>query len=337
MEKEKIELIQIEMLTEKERNSVDAFLLSPNTNGEFINSLGYLAYHPRERFTEDSVVVRDVASKTVRGVMLATIDPENPKRVVSHMGTTFAGPILDQKLSIEGIETVLDLLMNYYEQRYEEIILKTTPPCYTAQPFDSIGYFLLRRGYTFGMTALANVIDLTQLHTEVDILQLFDAKKRNHTKKALKNESFIFGTSPCIRSEVWDQMNENLYHKFNSKTTHTYEEICDLARRVPERIQAFYVDTSDGDYGAFALVYKFKNVYHTQYLDTNYHYTGEYPNLLLVLRLIEQAMKEGYRYFSFGASTEAGGNIMNTGLYNYKSGYGGGDILLPKYTWRKKA
>ena len=327
MEKEKIELIQIEMLTEKERNSVDAFLLSPNTNGEFINSLGYLAYHPRERFTEDSVVVRDVASKTVRGVMLATIDPENPKRVVSHMGTTFAGPILDQKLSIEGIETVLDLLMNYYEQRYEEIILKTTPPCYTAQPFDSIGYFLLRRGYTFGMTALANVIDLTQLHTEVDILQLFDAKKRNQTKKALKNESFIFGTSPCIRSEVWDQMNENLYHK----------EICDLARRVPERIQAFYVDTSDGDYGAFALVYKFKNVYHTQYLDTNYHYTGEYPNLLLVLRLIEQAMKEGYRYFSFGASTEAGGNIMNTGLYNYKSGYGGGDILLPKYTWRKKA
>lgn len=335
MDRAKLELVSVEEMNEKEQMAVDAFLLSPNTNGEFINSLKYLAYHPPGRFTEDSAVVRDIASKTIRGVMLATVDPEVPTRIISHMGTTFAGPILDQNLSIEGIETVLDVLMNYYEQKYAEIVLKTTPPCYTAQPFDPIGYFLLRRGYSFGMTALANIIDLSNLKTEADILHLFDSKRRNQTKKALKNELFEFTMSSHVRPEVWGRMNENLHQKFNSKTTHTYEEICDLLQRVPERIQACYVDTTEGDYGAFALIYKFKRVYHTQYLDTNYQYTGEYPNLLMILRLIQQALEEKYRYFSFGASTEAGGSILNRGLYNYKSGYGGGSILLPKYTWRK--
>lgn len=40
----------------------------------------------------------------------------------------------------------------------------------------------------------------------------------------------------------------------------------------------------------------------------------------------------GYCYFSFGASTEQEGEILNQGLYHYKAGYGGGDILLPVYT-----
>lgn len=335
MERTNLELVEIKNLSEKERSAVDAFLLAPNSNGEFINSLQYLEYHPPGRFQEDSVVVRDTASKTIRGVLLATVDPEDPSRIISHMGTTFAGPILDQKLSIEGVETVLDIMMDYYEQTYREIVLKTTPPCYTAQPFDAIGYFLLRRGYSFGMTALANIIDLSTLETEGDILQLFDSKRRNQTKKAIKNGLFQCAMSSQVRPEVWERMNENLHQKFNSKTTHTYEEICDLMRRVPDRIQTCYVDTTEGDYGAFALIYKFKRVYHTQYLDTNYQYTGEYPNLLMILRLIEQAMQEGYRYFSFGASTEAGGSVLNRGLYSYKAGYGGGAILLPKYTWRK--
>jgi len=85
-------------------------------------------------------------------------------------------------------------------------------------------------------------------------------------------------------------------------------------------------------YGAFALIYKFKNVFHTQYLDMNYNISSEYPNLYLIHCLINTAVKEGFRYFSFGASTENGGEYLNETLYGYKNGYGGGSILLPKFT-----
>ena len=92
------------------------------------------------------------------------------------------------------------------------------------------------------------------------------------------------------------------------------------------------MDTADGIYGAFGLIYLFKNVFHTQYLDLNYDYSTHYPNLLLITELIWEARRLGYRWFSFGASTESGGQVMNEGLYEYKAAYGGGDILLPVFT-----
>ena len=52
----------------------------------------------------------------------------------------------------------------------------------------------------------------------------------------------------------------------------------------------------------------------------------------MIKELIKTARELGYRYFSFGASTEDGGDILNYGLYEYKAEYGGGDIILPVYT-----
>jgi len=64
----------------------------------------------------------------------------------------------------------------------------------------------------------------------------------------------------------------------------------------------------------------------------NYELRNEYPNLYLIHNLIKMAINEGYRFFSFGASTENEGNILNEGLFNFKNQFGGGSILLPKYT-----
>ena len=127
-------------------------------------------------------------------------------------------------------------------------------------------------------------------------------------------------------------MNDNLESKFGYKTTHSYDEITWMQKNMPEHIVPYETRTKEGEYAAFALVYKFKHVFHTQYLDVNYRFSGEYPNLYLVHNLMMEAAREGYRMFSFGASTENGGKDLNEGLFAYKSGYGGGSILLPCYT-----
>ena len=176
------------------------------------------------------------------------------------------------------------------------------------------------------------MINIAHIEKEEEILFLYDSAKRNHTKKALKSGLFLFDLKDkIIHPKIWQAMNNNLNQKFASHTTHTYEEILELQGKFPDKIVPYYVNTHDGEYGAFALVFKFKNVFHTQYLDTNYKYTGQYPNLLLIYELIKIARSEGYHIFSFGASTENGGDFLNTGLYNYKAGYGGGDIILPKF------
>lgn len=317
-------------LTEKELEKADAFILKDSTTGEFINTFNYMGYHPQERFIDDSIVIMDYGSGEIKGVMLAACTGENC--IMSHPGTTFAGPVIDRNVNLETAEAVLNLMFGYYEKRYHKIIIEKIPEYYTSQPFHLIDYFLLQRGYFYAMSALTNVINIRQIASETDAYTLFDSKKRNQVRKAVKAGRFIFSSENDVRKDVWDSMNENLRRKFDSKTTHTLEEIRELKNRCPRHIKAYYVDTKEGEYGAFALIYLFKNVFHTQYLDVNYKYTGQYPNLLLIFELLMEARRMGYDYFSFGASTENRGAVINRGLYHYKAGYGGGDIILPVYT-----
>lgn len=329
---EKYELKQLKDLSEKQVVRIDDFIMKGTTNGEFINTSYYLGYHPAGRFQDDSVVVLDQGSGEVRGVMMAAYDGNGT--VVSHPGTTFAGPVVDRNAKIEVIEIIMEKMLGYYESRYSEVIIKKTPDYYTKQPFHLIDYILLQRGYTFGMSALANIINIDGIDSEDAILSLFHPKRRNQVKKVISEHNFIFSAEEEIREAVWSNMNENLHNKFDSKTTHTLAEIRELKGRYPEQIRTYYVDTPEGDYSAFSLAFLFKNVFHTQYLDVNYEYARQYPNLLLIKELIKIARELGYRYFSFGASTEDGGKILNYGLYDYKAEYGGGDILLPVYARR---
>ena len=326
---EKYEIKQKKDLSEKQLNKTDDFIMKKSTNGEFINTFYYLAYHPEGRFQDDSIVVLDRGSGEIKGVMMAAYDDNGT--VASYPGTTFAGPILDRNAKVEVTQIIMDKILSYYENKYKDVVIKKTPEHYTKQPFQLIDYILLQRGYVFSMSALANIINIDKTDSENDILSLFHSKRRNQVKKVMTEDKFKFSEEENIREEVWRNMNENLQNKFDSKTTHTLADIRELKRRYPDHIKTYYVDTLEGEYGAFATIFLFKNVFHTQYLDVNYKYVKQYPNLFLIKELIRIARGLGYRYFSFGASTEDGGAVLNYGLYDYKAEYGGGDILLPVY------
>ena len=311
---------------------IDSFIMKGSTTGEFINTLNYLNYHPEGRFEDDSIAVFDNGCGEVRGVLVAAKTGINT--VESYPGTTFAGPVIDRTSNLDVIETVMDMMLGYYEAKYKEIKIHKIPDYYTEQPFYMIDYILLNREYSYGMSALANIIDLRNIQTEDDIWKLFYSKKRNKTRKVMKEQIFVF-TEGKVREDVWTNINKNLESKYNTKTTHSFEEIQELINRCPENIKAYYVNTDVGEYAAFAMVFLFKNVFHTQYLDMDYKYASKCPNQMLVFELIRIAKTMRYTYFSFGASTEKRGKILNRGLYNYKIGYGGGDVILPVYVKTK--
>lgn len=328
-----LKLFSLAELPEEVLHKIDAFILSEDTNGEFINTLQYLSYHG-DRLQTDSVVVMDVDSGAIKGVMLASVDKEK-NMIISHAGTTFAGPVIRNKEKYTAISKIIKLILEYYESSYKQIVLKITPQSYTRQVQDIIPYLLLQHGYSYGVSALANIINLNGITSEEDIFRLYTANRRNHVRKAIKKGAFIVTKGDKINFTIWDSMNQNLKNKYEAQTTHNFEEIKMLQQKMPDRITPYEVYTREGEYAAFALVYCFKNVMHTQYLDLNYKFSGEYPNLLLMHELIYKAVMEGYQAFSFGASTEAGGNYLNEGLYTYKNQFGGGSIILPVFCNRK--
>lgn len=327
-----LKVVSINDLTQNELEKVDAFIMSEFTNGEFINSVKYLSYH-RDRFVTDSIVICDKQSKTIEGVVMATAEDN---MVISHKGTTFAGPIVSLKNSYDKTKSIIELVLDYYENKYDIVCFKTTPTLYAYQETGVLDYILLQHGYKYGMTALSNVIKINSIHSEDELFKLYDSKKRNQVRKAIKCNEFVFNRESLIDEKIWNFMNKNLAEKYQVCSTHSYDEIADLQQRFPNHIVPYTVKTNNGEYAAFGLIFKFKNVFHTQYLDMNYEYAMKCPNLFLVHNLIQEAMKEGYSVFSFGASTENGGEYLNEGLLAYKAGYGGGNIVMPIYIKEKR-
>lgn len=323
----------VRSLEEKEKSRTNSFILDDNTNGEFINSIEYLSYHPEKRFNDESIVIIDRESGSIKCVLMAASTHAEPYKLISHPGTTFSGLVCDKNLKYDELMMLIDVIEEHYKElNYKEIILKMTPAQYGEQPYQVIEYALMMKAYNFGITAMVNMIDLFKVKNEVDVFSLYSSGRRNHVKSSIKKDVLTFSKLDYLNKEIWDNINDNLKNKFGTNTTHSYDEIEELCLRFPQNISSYVVYKDGNEYGAFALVFKFKNVFHTQYLDMNYSLSGYYPNLYLMHYLICEAIILGYRFFSFGSSTESSGAHLNEGLYNYKNGFGGGSILLPKYT-----
>lgn len=90
----------------RKKEELDNFIMDDKTNGEFLNLLKYLSYHPEGRFNDDSIVVLDDNNKNIVGVMFACVVEEG-KCVSSYAGTTFSGPIINIK---NGIQKDMELI-----------------------------------------------------------------------------------------------------------------------------------------------------------------------------------------------------------------------------------
>lgn len=327
-----LQIISINNLDEKDKKRTEEFILDESSNGEFINSIEYLSYHPKARFIDDSIIVKDIKSGVIKGVVMAGCRNDDQETIISHPGTTFSGPIFKSTQGVMEIEIVLKLILRYYENKYKKIEIRTQPTIYSSQPIEEISYLLIKSGFDFGYTALSNTIDLSNINNEEDIFKMYGSKRRNQIRKTIRDYEYEFLIENFIDEKVWNNMNTKIEGKFDNSITHSFSEITNLKDKFPNEIVSYKTQKPDGKYGAFGLVYKFKNVFHTQYLDLNYNLSREYPNLLLIHNLLKQAVADGFKIFSFGSSTENGGEDLNEGLYNYKKGFGGGAILLPIYT-----
>lgn len=325
-----LKLLRISDLEERGRQQLEAFNRVEENGGEFINSPLYLSYHIPGRFQDDSILVYDIDCGEIRGSLMAAKDPQNPNKIISHPGTTFAGPVISQKRSIQDRQLLLEMLLNYYETKYNEIELRTRPSIYSRQPDELTEFLLLKRGYRQEAASLSNVIRLDGLKKN-DVFMLYKTKRRNHVNKSIKEELFQFREERNVDASIWSSLSDNLKAKFQTCPTHSLDEIQHLKDMFPEEIRSYSVYRKTGEYGAFALVYHFKQVCHTQYLDMNYQLSSEYPNLFLIHHLIQTAIENNFSYFSFGASTESGGASINQGLFTYKAEFGGGEIILPKF------
>lgn len=312
----------------------DAFILDNETNGEFINTCHYLSYHPEGRFQDASCAIIDNGNKQIQCLLPATVDPVDSSAIVSHPGTSFAGPIFHVSSKTPDLLRYIELVEGFYKKRgVSRLSLRCKPiafwPGNTSR--EELNWTLFNSGYDMAGAHLGNFIDLHAMKN-ASFLDLCSGKRRNHIKKSFE-KGLVFKEEDRISEESWGELTRNLQAKFNTQPTHTFSEIAKLHSMFPDRIRPFYVYYGM-QYAAMAVVYVFKSVFHTQYLDLNYEFSSLYAHLFLIYNLVETALKENISGFSFGPSTEAWGKLLNEGLYSYKRQYGGYGIVYPCYEKR---
>lgn len=300
---------------EEQKKVWDDFLANSRTPLFFFQR-DFMEYH-KERFTDHSLMFY-IDNKLIALFPASSANNE----LISHQGLTYGGLIVQAKVRAETIIAIIQqLLITAKEHKFKKIIYKTIPYIFHLQPAQDDTYILFNMAKaTLVRRDLSSVIRLNN--------RLGLSKGRKWLiARAKKNELSI---SDSIDWNSFYQLLSSVLSKHGAMPVHTVEELQYLYEKFPKNIQLKVV--IDGEkLLAATLLFKFKNVVHTQYLAVS----DEGKDLGALDYLIEHSIDEsaqlGFEYFSFGISTEQKGRFLNEGLIAQKESFGARAVALDFY------
>jgi hypothetical protein len=287
----------------------------------FLQTRRYLSYHA-DRFQDVSLIIKDGKNR-ILGLFPAALDPANPLAVVSHPGITYGGIIHPGSLNGENMSIALESIRDYYAALgMETLRYKLVPNIYHQSPAADDSYALFRLGATRYRCDLACAIDLAKPAQP-------SQRRQRGLRKAVKNGVQVkFGVEFAER--LWSVLEDNLASKHGAKPVHSVREIRLLHSLFPENIE-FAVALAESQVVAGIVLFSTPQVSHSQYIAASS--AGYKLSALDAVfeTCIQKAKSEHKHYFSFGTSNENEGKYLNTGLYQFKSEFGGGGIVHEFY------
>lgn len=292
--------------------------VSASGNGVFLFYRDFMEYHA-DRYRDASLIIRD--DEQIVGVLPAHWSGAH--EIASYAGLTFGGLVQHPKLKSVGVLEVFQALTVYFKsQGVTRFIYKPVPGVFQRTVSCDDLYALFRCGYRLYRRDLSSVIDLRSDFTYATL-------RKRGMKKALKGGIGIQEQNDY--EQFVEMLNARLEEKHNTHAVHTADELALLAGRFPERIKLYVAVDTSGVWLSGVLVFKYNDVFHTQYITSTEQGRTNGSLDLLMHTLIEAAVEEGSRYFSFGASTEDGGRVLNEGLVRQKEGFGARSVVHDFY------
>jgi hypothetical protein len=276
-------------------------------NGTFLFERGYIEYHA-DRFVDDSLVFRDRASRIV-AVLPASREGDG---VISHGGLTYGGLVVGPEAGTCAALALLETALTHYRTTgARTLTYKCVPHIYHKLPAEEDLYALFRSGASL----LRRDVSSSVVPGARPALQ---ERRRRGVRKAC-NAGVVVERSSDFAS-FWKVLEGNLEERHGLRPVHDLTEIEMLAGRFPGAIKLF-VARQEAEVVAGTVIYETQMVAHAQYIGSSPR--GKEAGALDLL--FDQLIGVVYRdkpYFDFGISTEAGGQVLNEGLVNYKEGHG---------------
>lgn len=299
----------------------DAFVLENSINGTFLQTRNFLLYHPLESFEDHSLVVYK-GTAIIAVIPACEIMKDDKKIFFSHKGSTYGGIVISSFFyDIDHVGSIIETLLEYLSfHGFNHVVLKNTPDIFCKKSMELLTYFL----YMYGFDHYCELSSYINLETcPIDIISSFSSSKRRDYKYSEKNYLLLKKLQSKNEIRVFYNVLQNNLKKYNSEPVHSLQELIDFKECRLKDIVDFYAIFFEENIVAESMVFKFeKIVFHTQYLASDQAFLKLYPMNFLITQMIWVAKIEGFKYFSFGISTENHGSILNYGLARFKEGYG---------------
>lgn len=313
--------LEIKKYTDDMQEKWDEFVQYQSCNGTFLQTRNFLNYHGN-KFKDASFAIYKGQGTIVAVVPACLIEIRDKKVFYSHAGSTFGGIVIGKAFyNIEHVDAIMQVLEVYWrEQGYDEVKLRQTSTIFAKRNIELLDYFLYKYGY-IPYDELSSYVDFEEYRE--DVISNFSAGRRRDYKYALKNAlAFRKIEKDEEIMEFYQLLCLNL-EKYETQPVHSCSELVDFKNQRLKDIVEFYAVYMGEKMVAGSMVFKFENrVFHTQYLAADPIYLKFYTMNYLDGELISLAMRSGYRFFSFGISTEEQGRILNKSLAQFKEGFG---------------
>jgi lipid II:glycine glycyltransferase (peptidoglycan interpeptide bridge formation enzyme) len=154
-------------------------------------------------------------------------------------------------------------------------------------------------------------------------------RRKRSLRKALAAKVSVL-EDPSLIPELWDVLIENLKTKHKATPVHSLREIQTLLRRFPLNIRCLTAKI-ENRVVAGVILFDTPTALHAQYIASNE--LGQNASALdaVFSEAIAIAVAERKRWFDFGTSNEENGWKLNSGLYKFKSEFGGGGAVHEVY------
>lgn len=281
----------------------------------FMFKRDFMEYHA-DRFVDASIMFYE--GDTLIAVMPAS---QKADTLSSHGGLTYGGLLLSQKVKAGAVLDCFEALKGFSAQHgFEKLIYKAVPYIFARHGAQEDLYGLFRIDARLSRRDLSSVIYLN------DRMKL--SKGRKWLIARAKKNNLV--AAPSADWEGFLGLLSGALEKHDAVPVHTAPELIHLSSLFPEQISLMAV-VHEEKMLAGALLFKFENVVHTQYLATSEE--GKELGALdcLIESCIQKSQSDGFDYFSFGISTEDQGRYLNTGLIAQKESFGARGLTIDSY------
>ncbi len=301
-------MIEVRRYCEADRDAWNAFLENSRTP-IFLFARSFMEYH-RDRFTDHSLVICDDGR-------LVAIFPasRHGDELISHGGLTFGGFIVGKhEYARNTLRYMAELFAHCHHNGIPRVVFKQNPSFYSVVTQDETDHAMFLMDAEMYRMDTAFAIDM-QCEPPVP----YQERRRRAVNKALK--AGVIVTESNDFSAFWETiLTPNLLDRFGVAPVHSLSEIRKLHQDNPGHIRMFEARINGALY-AGTVIFETPRVAHAQYISANDEGRRNGAIDLLFHVLITEVFRQK-RYFDFGIANEQDGHSFNTGLMDWKEGFG---------------